>query len=406
MPLNLSRRCAGIAPSATLSIDARAKALKARGVPVVGFGAGEPDLSTPEFICEAARRAIALGHTRYTPVGGTLALRRAVCGKLLRDNGLPYTPEEIIITNGAKHALFGAFSALLDPGDEVLLPSPCWISYPEMIRMAGGVPVFVPAREADGYLPDPADLAARVTLRTKAILVNSPANPTGCVYPEALLREIAALAIRRQLYIISDEIYEKLVYGGARHVSIAKVSEEARAQTMVINGLSKTFAMTGWRVGYAAANESIIRAMTAFQSHSTSCPNAIAQYAAAEALGNGETFIREMQREYDARRRLMMGLIREIPLVSAVEPEGAFYVLLNCRALMGRAFKGRVIDGATAFSEMLLEEAGVAVVPGDAFDAPGCCRLSYAIGREDITRGMAAIRSFVEALEKPMRRAV
>ena len=406
MSLSLSRRCLGITPSATLSIDARAKALRAAGQRVIGFAAGEPDFPTPAYICDAAREALAQGMTRYTPAAGMLSLREAICAKLLRDNGLTYTPEEIIVSNGAKQALFHAFSALLDPGDEVLLPTPCWVSYPEMIRMAGGVPVFVPTREADGFLPDPGALEAMVTLRTKAIVVNSPNDPTGCVYPRPLLEALADLAVRRGLFLVSDEIYERLIYDGQTHVSIASLSEEARAQTIVVNGLSKTFAMTGWRVGYAAAPRPVIRAMTSFQSHASSAPNSIAQYASAVALQNGETHIRAMRDAFDARRRLMVRRIGEIDGLSCTTPQGAFYVMLNCQSLIGRTLGGRTITDTVALCEMLLEHGGIALVPGESFEAPGFCRLSYAVSEADIESGMDTLQAFVGRLRPALERAV
>ncbi len=399
MTLTISRRCASIAPSATLAIDARAKALKAAGERVVGFGAGEPDFPTPEYICDAAREAIAKGMTRYTPASGTPELRQAICRKLSDDNGLSYKPDQIIVCNGAKQALLGAFLAVLNPGDEVLLPSPCWVSYPEMIRMADGVPVYVPGRAEDGFLPTLDEIDARVTAKTKAILVNSPSNPTGCVYPEALLRGIAELAVARGLYVISDEIYEKLIYGGHRHISIASFGEAICEQTIVINGMSKTYAMTGWRIGYAAGPKALIAAMGAYQSHATSNPNSIAQHASVAALRDGEAIISAMRDEFDARRRHMVERIRRIEGLGCVEPFGAFYVMMDVRGVLGRAFGGKAIDSAMAFSAVLLDEAKVAVVPGEPFEAPGYCRLSYAVSRADIDAGLDAIEAFVRALE-------
>ncbi len=399
MSLSVSRCCSAITPSATLAIDARAKALKAEGQHVVGFAAGEPDFPTPEYICEAARKAIALGMTRYTPANGTLELKQAVCAKFARDNGLMYKPDQIIISNGAKHALLGAFIAVLDPGDEVLLPAPCWVSYPEMSRQAGGGPVSVHTTAESGFVPTVEQLAAHVTPRTKASLVNSPSNPTGCVYSKALLQGIADLAVEKELCVISDEIYERLVYEGQEHTSIASLGKEIFDQTIVINGVSKTYAMTGWRIGYAAGPKAVISAMSAYQSHATSNPNSIAQYAAAEALRNGEATIQAMCAEFDARRKLMVERISQIDGLSCVMPYGAFYVMLDCTSLLGRTYKGQPITDTLALSALLLDEAKVAVVPGDPFEAPGFCRLSYAISREDILTGLSAIEKFIQMLD-------
>ncbi len=400
MPLTLSRRVTGITPSATLAIDARAKALKAQGQRIIGFAAGEPDFPTPQYICDAAREAISLGLTRYTPSSGTPELKQAIVHKLSRDNGLCYTTDQIIVSNGAKQALLNAFLALLDPGDEVLLPAPCWVSYPEMIRMAGGVPVFIYTDEAAGFMPAIDQLAGKLSPRTKAIVVNSPSNPTGCVYPEKLLQEIAAFAVEHGLYVVSDEIYEQLTYDGSGHVSIAALGDAIKAQTIVVNGVSKTYAMTGWRIGYAAGPKDVIRAMDAYQSHATSNPNSIAQYASTEALKNGETYIRAMREEFDERRKLMVDLINRTEGLSCVAPQGAFYVMLNVKRILGRTFQGREILDSMALSALLLEEAKVAVVPGDPFEAPGYCRLSYAVSREDIEQGLSSIAAFLERLDE------
>ena len=399
MALYLSSRCTGISPSATLAVDTRAKQLRAQGKHVYGFGVGEPDFPTPEYICEAAREALSLGLTRYTLVAGTPELRSAIANKLEQENNLSYSPKEIIVSNGAKQSLLNAFIAILNPGDEVLLPMPCWVSYPEMIRMAGGVPIAVPTKESEGFLPNVNLLRKLTTPRTKAIVVNSPNNPTGCVYPRELLEEIAAFAVEKEIYVVSDEIYERLVYDGYEHVSIASFGDDIRKNTIVVNGLSKTFAMTGWRIGYAAASAEIVQAMEAYQSHATSGPNSIAQYAAYKALANGQEYIRAMREEYDARRKLMVETIEKMDGVSCIVPHGAFYVMLNCKELIGRGFGGRIIDDAQTLSIMLLDAMNVAVVPGDAFEAPGFCRISYAVSREDIRDGLAAIGRFIAQVD-------
>lgn len=399
MALTISEKCRNIHPSVTLAIDARAKQLRAMGLDVIGFGAGEPDFDTPRYIKSAARDALDAGMTKYTPVAGTVELRTEIQQKLLHDNGLDYELADIIVSSGAKQCLFNALSAILDPGDEVLLPSPCWVSYPEMVRMAGGVPVMVKGDEANGFLVDADALRPHVTERTKALILNSPNNPSGSVCSRALLEGIAALAVEKQFYVISDEIYEKLIYDGEAHVSIASLGNEIRAQTIVVNGVSKSYAMTGWRIGYAAGPKAVIRAMTAFQSHSTSNPNSIAQHAAAVALTNGEKFMHDSLVEFDARRRLMHQLISEIPGLSAALPKGAFYMMLNISALIGKSLNGRAIRGSDDFAEMLLESQKVAVVPARAFGDDRYVRLSYATSRDKITLGLARIAEFVKELE-------
>ncbi len=399
MALTISEKCKSIHPSVTLAIDARAKQLRAMGLDVIGFGAGEPDFDTPDYIKTAARDALDAGMTKYTPVAGTVELRTEIQQKLLRDNDLDYEITDIIVSNGAKQCLFNALSAILDPGDEVLLPSPCWVSYPEMVRMAGGVPVMVKGDEANGFLVDADALRPFVTERTKALILNSPNNPSGSVWPRAILEDIAALAVEKQFYVISDEIYEKLVYDGEKHVSIASLGDAIRAQTIVVNGVSKSYAMTGWRIGYAAGPKDVIRAMTAFQSHATSNPNSIAQHAAAIALTNGEKFMHDSLVEFDARRRLMHRLISEIPGLSAALPKGAFYMMLNISALLGKTLNGRTLRGSDDFAEMLLESQRVAVVPANAFGDDRYVRLSYAVSRDKISLGLARIAEFVGSLK-------
>ena len=396
MSLTLSERCLRIAPSATLAIDAKAKALIAAGEDVISFGAGEPDFDTPEYIRIAAKSALDLGMTRYTAVAGTMALRSEICKKLKKDNHLEYDPSQVIVSNGAKQSLFNALSALLNPGDEVLLPAPCWVSYPEMVAMAGGVPVLV--RAGEGMCATAGDLEPYVNERTKALILNSPNNPCGVVWDEEMLRGIAQLAVDKGFYVISDEIYEKLIYDGLKHISIAQLGPGIKEQTVVVNGLSKSFAMTGWRVGYAAAPRPIIKAMTAFQSHSTSAPNTMAQHAAAVALTNGEADIERMREEFDTRRRLMYNWVGRIDGLSTHMPQGAFYMMLNISRLIGKRLDGRTIEGAMDFAELLLQDGKVAVVPGTAFGADDHVRVSYATSRERIVRGMERIGVFVSKL--------
>ena len=373
--------------------------MKALGLDVIGFGVGEPDLETPEYIREAAHHAIDAGMTRYTPVPGTMQLREEICRKLARDNGLWYTPEQIVATSGAKQALYNALAAIIDPGDEVIIPSPCWVSYPEMVRMVDGEPVMVPGDEKNDFLVDADAMRKYVTEKTKAIMLNSPNNPNGCVWPREMLKDIAELAKEYDLYIISDEIYEKLIYDGEEHVSIASVSTDAQARTILVNGVSKSYAMTGWRIGYAAAARPVAKAMSAFQGHATSNPNSIAQHAAAVALTNGEKFIELMRREYSERRLLMHRLLNEIPGLSCELPKGAFYMMLNLSGVLGRKYLGRELKTALDFADALLESQRVAIVPGNAFGADDHARLSYAVTRDSITRGMARIAAFVAELE-------
>ncbi len=399
MALTISHRCQNIAPSLTLQIDARAKEMAASGLNVIGFGAGEPDFPTPAHICAAAQEAMEQGLTRYTPVAGTMELRKAICAKLARDNDLIYSPQEIIVSSGAKHSLYTVFQAILDPGDEVLIPTPCWVSYPEMVRMAGGVPVFIPTNEDNRFIPSNQDIASRVTRRTKAIILTSPSNPNGSVWSREQLQFVANLAVAHPFYVVSDEIYEKLLYDGRKHLSIAQLGEQIKEQTFIINGLSKAYAMTGWRIGYCAGPRREIAAMVAFQSQATSNANSIAQHASAVALNSDQSCVTEMVKHFEERRNVMVEKINAIPGISCKKPEGAFYVMMNIRGLFGKAYNGRTIENSMDFAELLLAEKQVAVVPGIAFEAEGFCRLSYAVSVEKITEGLKRIAEFISSLE-------
>lgn len=399
MPLSLSERTLAIAPSVTLAIDSRAKQLRAEGMDVIGFSAGEPDFCTPEYINDAGKFAIDAGITRYTPVAGTLDLRQKICEKFFRDNAVEYTPAEVIVSSGAKQSIFTALSAILNPGDEVLLPSPCWLSYPEMVRMAGGVPVMVHGHEDNNFVVTADMLRPYVTEKTKALIINSPNNPNGCVWSHDELMAIAEFAVECGFYVISDEIYEKLIYDDEKHYCMASFGPEIKKQCIVINGVSKTYAMTGWRIGYAAGSKPIIKAMTSFQSHAASNANSIAQYAAATAISCGDKYIRSMIEEYNARRRLMHRMVNDIDGMSCNLPKGAFYIMASLKEIIGKSHKGRVIDGSTSFAEMLLDEKRVAVVPALAFGDDNYVRLSYAVSRQSIVEGMTRIRDFVNELE-------
>ena len=398
MALTVSHRCQNIAPSLTLSIDARAKEMKAAGLDVIGFGAGEPDFPTPQFICDAAKEALDLGMTRYTPAAGTKALRKAICKKLERDNDMTYTYGDIVVSSGAKHSLYNVFQAIIDPGDEVLIPTPCWVSYPEMVRMAGGIPVYIPADESTNFIPTNRDIASRVTRRTKAIIITSPSNPNGSVWSKEQLQFVADLAVSHPFYVVSDEIYEKLIYDGQKHFSIAQLGEEIKAQTFIVNGMSKAYAMTGWRIGYVAGPRQEMKAMANFQSHATSNPNSIAQYAALKALEAGDECIQPMVAEFEKRRNAMVERINQIDGLSCLKPQGAFYIMLNIKKLLGRSYNGRTIESSLDFAELLLAEKEVAVVPGVAFEAEGFCRLSYAIALEQCLKGLDRIEEFVRLL--------
>ena len=399
MPLSLSERCLAISPSITLAIDTQAKKLRAEGLDVIPFGAGEPDFCTPEYINDAGKFAIDAGITRYTAVAGTMDLRTKICDKFFRDNGLQYNPSEIIVSNGAKQVIFTALSAIINPGDEVLLTGPCWLSYPEMVRMAGGTPVLVPGDEEHDFIVTAEMMRPYVTEKTKALIMNSPSNPNGCVWSRDELKDIADLAVECGFYVISDEIYEKLIYDNEKHYCIASFGEEIKKQAIIVNGVSKTYAMTGWRIGYAAGPKNVIKAMAAYQSHASSNANSIAQYAAATALSCGDTYIKSMITEYDVRRRLMHRMLNEIEGLSCRLPKGAFYMMLNLKQVIGRKYKGQVIDGSTKFAELLLNEKRVAVVPGLAFGNDHFARLSYATSRSNIVEGCKRIACFVSELE-------
>jgi len=400
MPLTLSERVMAISPSVTLAIDTKAKKLRQEGMDVIGFSAGEPDFCTPEYINDAGKFAIDAGITRYTPVSGTMDLRMKICDKFYRDNGVTYNPAEIIVSNGAKQVLFTALSALLNPGDEVLIPSPCWLSYPEMVRMAGGCPILVPGQEENGFIVTADMLREHVTEKTKALILNSPNNPNGSVLSYDQMRAIADLAVECGFYIISDEIYEKLIYDEEKHYCVASFNEDIKRQSIIVNGVSKSYAMTGWRIGYAAGPQHIISAMCSFQSHASSNANSIAQYAAATALSCGDKYIKSMITEYDVRRRLMHRLINEIDCLSSKLPKGAFYIMMNITKILGKKYRGQIIDSSTKFAELLLNDKRVAVVPALAFGDDRYVRLSYATSRANIVEGMRRIAAFVDELEE------
>ena len=396
----ISQRAQRTSTSPTLAITAKARKMREEGIDVLSFGAGEPDFDTPEFIKEAAVTALREGFTKYTPTAGIEPLRKAICDKLWRDNGLKYEPNQIIVTCGGKHALYNAFQVICDPGDEVIIPAPYWVSYPEMVKLADGVPVFVYADESTGFVPTIDAIREKISARTRAIVVNSPCNPTGAVFHRQRLKEIAALALRHDLYIVSDEIYEKMVYDGHEHVSIASLGEEVKKRTILVNGMSKAYSMTGWRIGYAAAERELIAAMTRIQDQSTSNPTSIAQKAALAALQAPEDTVKRMVAAFAERRRAIVDGLNRIPGFRCAEPGGAFYAFPNVSALYGKRWGDRVINNSDAFAEYLLEVARVAVVPGSGFGADENIRLSYACSLDTIRNGLARIADAVQALQE------
>jgi len=393
----LADRMKTLAPSATLAMQARARAMRAQGIDVISFGAGEPDFDTPRRIKDAAIRALESGQTKYTEVGGVPELRAAVCHKLKRDHGLEYTPEEVTVSCGAKHTLYNIFMALLNPGDEVLIPSPFWVSYPEQVRLLGAVPVRVPTFERTGFDLDPAALRAAVTDRTRMVILDSPGNPTGAVFSAAALADVAALALERNLWVVSDECYESLTYEG-RHVSIASLSPEIKARTILVNTCSKAYAMTGWRIGYAAGARAVIKGMTDVQSQVTSNPASIAQWAAVEALTGPQDEVAKMVGEFDRRRRVIVEGLNAMPGVTCVMPKGAFYAFPNVSGLFGRRSGDRKLGGSADVSAFLLEAARVATVAGVDFGSDDHIRLSYATGLEAISEGLRRMTAAVSAL--------
>ncbi|MTK14016.1 MAG: pyridoxal phosphate-dependent aminotransferase [Clostridiaceae bacterium] len=395
----LSKKAQQIQPSITLAITAKAKKMKADGIDVIGFGAGEPDFNTPENIQNAAINAIRQGFTKYTPASGIMELKEAIVDKFNKDNNLNYKTTQVIVSSGAKQSLSNAFLATLNPGDEVIVPVPYWVSYPELIKLADGVPVFVGTSEESGFKYDIEALRSAITEKTKMILLNSPNNPTGTVYTKEELVAIAGLAKEKNILILSDEIYEKLIYGNTKHISIASLSEDTYNRTIVINGVSKAYSMTGWRIGYAAASEEITKLMSNIQSHTTSNPNSIAQYASVEALKGDDAQMIEMVSEFKARRDYMVNKINSIEGVSCINPEGAFYVMMNISKIFGKKIDGAEIIDSMSFSEQLLDKAKVAVIPGIGFGVDNYVRFSYATSMDNIQKGLDRVEKFINELK-------
>ncbi|MEK6742621.1 MAG: pyridoxal phosphate-dependent aminotransferase [Nitrospirota bacterium] len=399
MTIGIAQRAKAIKPSPTLAMAAKAKAMKAQGIDVVDFGVGEPDFDTPENVKQAGIRAIQSGFTKYTPASGTDELRDAVVDKFKKDNGLAYERSQILISCGAKHSLYNIAEALFDPGDEVIIPSPYWVSYPDQVILNDAVPVIVETTEQEGFRISAARLEKAITKKTKAIVLNSPSNPTGLAYDRKTLEEIAAVAVKHGIYVISDEIYEKLVYDGFTHISIASLGPEIKELTIVVNGVSKSHAMTGWRIGFAAGPKDVITAMANIQSQSTSNPASISQKAALEALRGPQDFLPVMNAEFDKRRKYMVERLNKMQGVSCMLPVGAFYAFPNVAKLYGRSADGRTIRNSADLAAYLLEAARVALVSGDSFGADAYIRLSYATSMEIIKKGMDRIEEAVNALK-------
>ncbi len=395
MKERLSSRAKKISPSVTLAINAKAKQMTASGVDVISFGVGEPDFDTPAHIRQAGIDAINSGFTRYTAAAGIAELKQAICAKFERDNGLTYTPDQIVVSNGAKHSLYNALQVLVEDGDEVLIPVPYWVSYTEMVKLAGATPVFVETTEANDFKLRVADLEAAVTNKTRVLMLNSPSNPTGMVYGKDELKAIAEFCLKHNLFVISDEIYEELIYDGAKHYSIATVEPKMQDMAVIVNGMSKAYAMTGWRIGYTASHIDIAKAMSSMQSHATSNPNSIAQKASVVGLNGPKDPIYAMVGEFSKRREFMVERVNEISGLSCRKPQGAFYVMANVQELIGKNIGGEVMKDDLQLAALLLEKAHVAVVPGTAFGASGFMRLSYATSMEKIKEGLDRIDHFI-----------
>lgn len=396
--MRISKKASTIPASATLEITAKVKQMKKEGKSIIGFTAGEPDFNTPDYINESAKKAIDIGFTRYTPVPGMPELRKAIADKFLRENELEYEPEQIIVSDGAKASLFHAVYAIVDDGDEVIIPAPFWFTYEEQVKLCGGIPVIVLAKPENGYKITAEELESAITPKTKAIMINSPSNPTGAVYTKSELESLAKVIEKHGLLTISDEIYEKLIYTGEKHVSIASVSKYMKDNTIVINGVSKSYAMTGWRIGYLAAPKDIASVISRVQGHTTSNACSIAQYASVTALGGGEDIIENMRLSFDERRKYMMERANRINGVKYIVPSGAFYMFIDISAFIGKKYKGKTIDGSMSFADCLVD-AGVAVIPGLPFHADGYVRLSYAVSMKDIEEGFDRIENFVKNLQ-------
>ncbi len=395
----LAKLASAVNPSSTMAIDSLYKSMKAQGIDVVGFGAGEPDFPTPDNIKSACVQALQENKTKYTAASGIMELKRAVCYRMKEDCNLDYSPENVVIASGAKHNVYLAVRALVDPGDEVVIPAPYWVSYSEIVSMCGGIPVVAQTREDDGFKLTPQELDEVITDRTKCVMFNSPSNPTGMMYTRQELQALAEVCVRRDIYIIADEIYYKLVYDGREFVSIASLGEDVKERTIIINGVSKSYAMTGWRIGYSLAPAHISKIMANYVSHSTAAPSTLSQWAAVEALTGPQDEVEQMRQAFESRRNYMVERVNAIPEVSCLMPEGAFYIMMNITKLLGRTVEGQTITDSDSFAQLLLEKGLVAVVPGSGFDAPNFVRWSYATSRSNIQEGMDRLERFLKLLD-------
>ena len=392
----LSRIAEAVQASTTLAIDAMYKKMKADGIDVIGFGAGEPDFNTPDNIKEAGIAAIRANKTRYTPSAGIMELREAACTRMKEDCGLDYKPSQIVAASGAKHNIYIALRCLVNPGDEVILPAPFWVSYCELIKMVSGVPVIVTTGADSGFKMTAAQLEAAITPKTKALILNNPSNPTGMMYSEAELRAIADVCLKHDIYVIADEIYYSLVYDGAKFTSFASLGEDVKEHTILVNGVSKSYAMTGWRIGYAAANEHLAKVMSNYLSHSTGAPSSIAQWAAVDALAGPQSGINDMRAAFEERRNYIVERMNAIAGVSCIKPQGAFYVMMNLDELIGKKLYGVTITDGDVFADLFLKEGLVAVVPCSGFGAPNYARWSYATSMENIKEGLDRLEKFLK----------
>jgi aspartate aminotransferase len=395
MKSKLSLRAQQVEGSKTIQLTMKARDLRKQGINVLIFGQGEPDFHTPAHICEAAYKAIKEGHTKYTPTAGIMELRQAISEKLRVDNSLHYQPEQVVVSAGAKHSLTNIFFALLNPGDEAIIPVPAWLSYWEQVKLTGGVPVLIQTKGENEFKLTPEQLEASITPKSKCVMINSPSNPTGSVYTREELEKLAEVCVRHDLIVIADEIYEKLIYDGEKHVSIGSLSQDILERTIVVNGFSKAYAMTGWRMGYAAAPVEIAKAMDDLQSHMTSNPTAFVQVASIDALTGSQESIRVMVEEYDRRRRRMVQMLGEIPGLECPMPKGAFYAFPSIQGLIGKTAMGETIGNDEDLSRLLLEHANILVVPGSSFEMKNYIRLSYATDMNTIEKGMNQFRDFV-----------
>ena len=394
----LSTLAEAVHASSTMAIDSMYKNMKAQGIDVVGFGAGEPDFPTPDNIKEACIRALNENKTKYTAASGIIELKKAVCQRMKEDCGVDYAPSQVVIASGAKHIVYLTVRALVNPGDEVVIPAPYWVSYSEIVRMCGGIPVIAQTREEDEFKLTPQELDEAITDNTKCVLFNSPSNPTGMMYTREELRALADVCIARDVYIIADEIYYKLVYDGREFVSVAALGEDVKERTILINGVSKSYAMTGWRIGYSLAPEYITKVMSNYVSHSTAAPSTLSQWAAVEALTGPQDTVETMRQAFEVRRNYMVDRVNSMELVSCLKPEGAFYIMMNIRKVFGKKCGDVVIDSCDTFASQLLEKGLVAVVPGSGFDAPDYVRWSYATSLENIKEGMDRLEKFLSTL--------